>query len=179
MNPLIAGALVGALLLPVPPVAPRTTQRVPAGPSSLQPDRSTASWPLEPRPEVVAGFVPPAGEWAAGHRGVDLLSAAGAEVEAALAGTVGFAGTVAGRGVVVLDHGTYETTYEPVEATVRRGEQVGTGEVIGTLQSALSHCAPRVCLHWGLVENGVYRDPLTLLERAQVRLLPLEDQARG
>jgi murein DD-endopeptidase MepM/ murein hydrolase activator NlpD len=54
-----------------------------------------------------------------GHRGVDLAAVAGAPVLAAGAGTVVFAGTVAGRGVVSVDHsGGLRTTYEPVLPTV-------------------------------------------------------------
>ncbi|MFL6024720.1 MAG: peptidoglycan DD-metalloendopeptidase family protein, partial [Marmoricola sp.] len=117
--------------------------------------------------------------WSAGHRGVDLLGTRGEPVHAALGGRVSFAGTVAGRGVVVVDHGTYRTTYEPVRAAVRIGASVSAGTVIGRLQTGRSHCAPRSCLHWGLVEGGAYHDPLELLGRRRVRLLPYLDQARG
>ena len=186
MNLLIPGALVGALLFPIPPFV---TLAHPARPATAAdrvsvahgwPEpRPTAVWPLDPRPEVVAGFELPATNWSAGHRGVDLLGAPGVRVRAALGGRVSFAGTIAGRGVVVLDHGGYRTTYEPVRAVVRRGEQVKTGELIGTLQRGRTHCAPRFCLHWGLIENGAYRDPLTLMRTTAVRLLPLGPQARG
>jgi len=186
MNPMILGALAGALLLPVPrlvphlhPTEPTTgAHRVSVAHGWPEP-RPVAAWPLAPRPAVVAGFVQPATGWSAGHRGVDLLGTPGARVRAALGGRVSFAGAIAGRGVVVVDHGGYRTTYEPVRAVVRRGEQVETGETIGTLQTRLSHCAPRICLHWGLLENGAYRDPLSLIRRTAVRLLPLDPQARG
>ena len=62
-------------------------------------------WPLVPRPEVVAGFDPPETRWGAGHRGVDLLGHVGQPVHASLGGTVTFATPLAGRGVVVVDHG--------------------------------------------------------------------------
>ncbi|MFL6106212.1 MAG: murein hydrolase activator EnvC family protein [Marmoricola sp.] len=184
MNPLIAGALVGALLLPVPPpVGPLAFLGSPTAPAPassrvsvargwLEPTRPPATWPLRPRPEVVAGFDPPASVWSAGHRGVDLLGAPGAAVRSALAGRVSFAGTIAGRGVVVVDHGTYRTTYEPVQAVVRRGAQVTAGELVGRLQAGRSHCLPRTCLHWGLIVDGVYRDPLSLIRTTAVRLLP-------
>src|SRR3954449_10514353 len=73
-----------------------------------------AVWPLDPRPSLVTGFDPPTTPWGAGHRGVDLLGQPGQTVRAALAGTVTFAGTLAGRGVVVVSHGATRTTYEPV-----------------------------------------------------------------
>ncbi|RNL65122.1 M23 family peptidase [Nocardioides marmoriginsengisoli] len=137
------------------------------------------TWPLVPQPEVVAPFAPPLHAWSAGHRGVDLLGSPGQPVRAALGGRVTFAGTIAGRGVVVVGHGARRTTYEPVRATAARGAEVGTGEQLGTLEPGGSHCFPRTCLHWGLIEQDpdggeVYRDPLTLLGLGPVRLLPLE-----
>jgi murein DD-endopeptidase MepM/ murein hydrolase activator NlpD len=132
-----------------------------------------AVWPLDPQPEVVHGFDPPSTPWGSGHRGVDLLGHPGQEVRAALAGTVTFAGTLAGRGVVVVSHGASRTTYEPVSPSVAVGDAVPTGGVIGTLQVAVSHCFPRTCLHWGLIEGETYLDPLSLLGLGPVRLLPL------
>ena len=132
-----------------------------------------AVWPLDPRPQVVTGFDPPTSPWGSGHRGVDLLGVAGQTVRSARAGTVTFAGTLAGRGVVVVDHGTTRTTYEPVEPVVHIGSVVSAGTALGRLQSGLSHCFPRACLHWGLVRGDEYLDPLSLLGTAPVRLLPL------
>jgi murein DD-endopeptidase MepM/ murein hydrolase activator NlpD len=129
-------------------------------------------WPLRPEPEVVADFAPPAVAWAAGHRGVDLLARSGQQVRAAQAGTVTFAGRIAGRGVVVVSHGDTRTTYEPVAASVSRGEPVRQGEVLGELELLGSHCLPRACLHWGLLRGETYLDPLTLVGRGPVRLLP-------
>ncbi|MGO4258319.1 murein hydrolase activator EnvC family protein [Marmoricola sp. RAF53] len=152
--------LLGALalgLLPAPPAPVRAERAVP---------------PLAP-PRVVARFAPPDTAWTAGHRGVDLLGSPGQQVRAALAGTVTFAGVLAGRGVVVVAHGPRRTTYEPVGAWVRAGDVVGTGQAIGVLAPGPSHCAPRTCLHWGLREGEVYLDPLSLLGGGPVRLLPL------
>ena len=137
-----------------------------------------AVWPLTPRPEVVTPFDPPSSPWGAGHRGVDLLGRPGQAVLSALPGTVTFAGTLAGRGVVVVDHGALRTTYEPVEASVPVGSAVPAGGVIGTLQSGGSHCFPRACLHWGLLAGERYLDPLSLLGPSPVRLLPLAAAAR-
>lgn len=160
-------ALVTALVtLAAAPASARVPHPdpVPGGP---------AGWPLDPPPTIVAGFDPPTSPWAAGHRGVDLLGLPGQSVRAALAGTVSFAGSIAGRGVVVVDHGSTRTTYEPVEPAVTVGATVAASEVIGTLQSGLSHCFPRTCLHWGLLLGELYLDPLTLVGAAPVRLLPL------
>ena len=133
-----------------------------------------AHWPLDPRPEIVARFDPPSSTYGAGHRGVDLLGQPGEPVVAPLAGTITFAGNLAGRGVVVIDHGTRRTTYEPVLAAVHVGDVVAAGQPIGALETALSHCFPRSCLHWGLIVDGEYSDPLELLGGGRhIRLLPL------
>ena len=130
-------------------------------------------WPLRPRPEVVRGFDPPEVTWGSGHRGVDLAGWPGQEVLAALAGTVTFAGMLAGRGVVVVAHGDTRTTYEPVLATVDVGTRVAQGARIGRLTYARSHCLPRACLHWGWLRDETYLDPLGLVGARPVRLLPL------
>ncbi len=116
-----------------------------AGPALADTDPAPARdgvWPLAPRPEVVAGFDPPQTKWGAGHRGVDLLGHVGQPVHASLGGTITFATTLAGRGVVVVDHGGVRTTYEPVSASVAVGDVVGRGAVIGTLQRALEPLLP-------------------------------------
>jgi len=132
------------------------------------------AWPLVPRPAVVSKFDPPASKWGAGHRGVDLAGHPGQGVRTSLAGTVTFAATLAGRGVVVVDHGGVRTTYEPVSASVRVGQQVGRGARIGTLQLFSSHCFPQACLHWGLRQGETYLDPLSLVGAGPIRLLPLD-----
>ena len=135
--------------------------------------RPAGVWPLLPRPDVVAHFEPPAVRWGAGHRGVDLGGHVGQPVRAALGGTVTFVGRIAGRGVVVVDHGRTRTTYQPVLATASSGDRVTAGDVIGRLSGAGSHCAPRACLHWGLRRGETYLDPLTLVDAPRpVRLLP-------
>ena len=135
-------------------------------------------WPLTPQPEVVQGFDPPDDPWGAGHRGVDLLGRVGQPVRSALPGRVSWAGVLAGRGVVVVDHGATRTTYEPVAATAQVGDQVAAGDRIGLLELAGSHCFPRACLHWGWILGGgiqgeTYLDPLRLVGAGPVRLLPL------
>lgn len=142
--------------------------------SSPSPAPTEGAWPLTPTHQVVRSFDPPASPWGAGHRGVDLLGTAGEPVHAALAGTVTFAGELAGRGVVVVDHGGRRTTYEPVAASVAVGARVAAGAVLGHLQAAMSHCFPRTCLHWGLLSGDTYLDPLTLVGGGPVRLLPLD-----
>jgi murein DD-endopeptidase MepM/ murein hydrolase activator NlpD len=130
-------------------------------------------WPLQPEPEVVRAFDPPDSPYGAGHRGVDLLGKVGQRVVAALPGAVTFAGSLAGRGVVVVDHGATRTTYEPVAGSVAVGTSVAAGAQVGALELAGSHCFPRACLHWGWIEGETYLDPLRLVGAGPVRLLPL------
>jgi murein DD-endopeptidase MepM/ murein hydrolase activator NlpD len=129
-------------------------------------------WPLDPPPDVVNGFDPPAQRWDAGHRGVDLAGYAGQRVESAGDGVVSFAGMLGGRGVVTVSHGALRTTYLPVDATVSVGQRVIPGELIGTLAVIGGHCLPRVCLHWGLLRGATYLNPLTLVGAGPIRLLP-------
>ena len=161
LRPIFAG-LAGLLLVVVHPGMTHAAETDPVG-----------VWPLVPEPDVVTGFDPPDSPWGAGHRGVDLLGSIGQPVRAALPGRVSFAGVLAGRGVVVVDHGATRTTYEPVEASVSLGASVAAGDRIGRLALAGSHCLPRACLHWGWIEGETYLDPLRLVDAGPVRLLPL------
>ncbi|MDL4818855.1 murein hydrolase activator EnvC family protein [Actinomadura opuntiae] len=135
------------------------------------PGVSAWRWPLgPPAPQVLRAFSPPAVPWGPGHRGVDLAARPGEPVYAAGAGRVSYAGRLAGRGVVAVDHGPLRTTYLPVRPSVHAGRRVAVGARIGVLEDGRSHC-PTSCLHWGLRKGRVYLDPLSLVRR-EVRLLP-------
>lgn len=143
----------------------------------LQPSPAGAAkqwgWPMNPA-QLSSGFDRPAQNWLPGHRGVDLVGQSGDKVLAAGNGVITFAGLVAGKGVVVIKHGTLRTTYEPVTAAVTLGSRVRVGDVIGTLSPGESHCATQTsvsCLHWGLVRGETYLNPLSLVQK-RVRLLP-------
>ncbi|MFI5931291.1 M23 family metallopeptidase [Actinoplanes sp. NPDC051494] len=133
--------------------------------------------PVEP-PAVTRRFDPPAHRWLPGHRGVDLAAPASVPIRAAGAGTVVFAGTIAGRGVVSVAHaGGLRTTYEPLTlGSVRVGETVAAGQRIGTLTPGHAGCPGPACLHWGLRRGRDYLDPLALLGAGRVRLLPVVAQ---
>ncbi len=131
------------------------------------------AWPLADQPAVVRGFDPPEVRYAAGHRGADLAGAEGAPVLAAGDGQVGYAGLLAGRGVVVVVHGDLRTTYEPVTAEVTVGAEVTAGQRIGVLGGGHAGCPVTACLHWGLKRGETYLDPVRLVDRGPVRLLPL------
>jgi hypothetical protein len=122
---------------------------------------------------VVRGFDPPDTPYGSGHRGVDLAAPAGTAVLAAGPGVVVYADLLAGRGVVSIQHaGGLRTTYEPVAPTVAAGEPVEAGAVIGHLVAGHPGCARSACLHWGLRRGESYLDPLLLINRGPVRLLP-------
>lgn len=139
--------------------------------------------PLAGPVSVATPFDPPAQRWLRGHRGVDLAGTALAPVRAPADGTVLFAGAVGGRPVLSIDHGRgLRTTYEPVRATVRAGDRVAAGVVVGRLLSGHPGCPVVACLHWGArVASGVpsgddddYVDPSTLLADSErpIRLKP-------
>ncbi|MEU9312640.1 M23 family metallopeptidase [Streptomyces sp. NPDC048256] len=139
-------------------------------------------WPVGTRPAVLRGWEPPAGPYARGHRGVDLTAPPDAPVRAVAAGRVSFAGRVAGRGVVSVELSAtgrppLRTTYEPVRASVHKGDEVAPGQVVGTVEPTGSHCV-RTCVHWGLLSGRTYLDPLSLLppwlrRSGPSRLLPV------
>lgn len=134
-------------------------------------------WPLDPVPHVVRAFRAPQSPYGPGHRGVDFAGDVGQQVVAIGDGTVAFAGSVAGRGVVVVDHGGLRSTYEPITPLVPKGARVKAGQPIGSLQLLHSHCAPDACLHLGVKRGGTYLDPLSLLGGRPVRLKPLDGLA--
>lgn len=148
-----------------------------AGPALA--DEGPWGWPLTGPHQVGRPFAPPASTYGAGHRGADLPSAEGAPVRAAAAGRITYAGLLAGRGVVVVTHGALRTTYEPVVASVQVGQSVALGEVLGRLSAGHAGCAVAACLHWGLRRGEQYLDPVRLVERGPVRLLPLHGAVVG
>lgn len=168
---LLAGsALPSRAAGPAPPVVP--------------PGRS----PLTGAPAPSRDFQPPARRWQSGHRGVDLPGRPGEPVLAAAEGRVSHAGMLAGRGVVVIEHGPVRTTYEPVVAQVKAGERVTAGQPIGTLAAGHPECSVEACLHWGLKAGEDYLDPLLMLVPAdtggesggsRVRLLGADAPARA
>lgn len=189
------GAAATALLLmtPIPPADAAGALRVDPG---VPATRTGVRWHAAPRPyhqpaarplgaatrwrapvgeslRVVRGFSQPRRPWGPGHRGVDLTASSTSTVRSAGDGVVVYAAPLAGRGVVSVSHGSLRTTYEPVDATVRRGDHVLAGDVLGTLGASGSHCAPASCLHWGLLRGRTYLDPLTLLDDGPSRLLPV------
>ncbi|MQY39337.1 hypothetical protein SRB17_73590 [Streptomyces sp. RB17] len=171
---------LGLLLMVLTPSAwAEPPPPAPAPPPAAPVPAIARSWPVGVHPLVLRGWEPPATVYGPGHRGVDLSAPAGSTVRAVAPGRVSFAGRVAGRGVVSVDlSGTdLRTTYEPVSASVRKGDEVRAGEVVGRVEATGSHC-PATCVHWGLRRGETYLDPLSLLppwllHRGPPRLLPV------
>jgi murein DD-endopeptidase MepM/ murein hydrolase activator NlpD len=171
MRSLLLTAALAALIVALPqPASPRLE---PAPATQLVGVPPAWDWPLDGVVAVIRGFSAPAKPWLPGHRGVDLAGRPGLDVRAAAAGTVAFSGSVAGRGVVSVDHGGgLRTTYEPVSALVQAGQRVARGEVLGTLQPGHAGCPLDACLHWGLRRGEVYLDPTVLAAPRPLRLKP-------
>jgi murein DD-endopeptidase MepM/ murein hydrolase activator NlpD len=137
---------------------------------------------VDPPSGVERLFDPPEEEWGAGHRGVDLTAPAGSPVLSPGPGVVTFAGQVARRGVVVVTHPDgLRSSLEPVAASVPVGTAVTAGARIGVVEgghtgegdgTTPSHCAPSSCVHWGVRRGERYIDPLSLLDRPPIVLLP-------
>ena len=163
------------LLAPATFTLPWADAAVGSAPSPWVADPAGGSWgwPLDPVPGVVHPFQRPDSPWGPGHRGIDLSATVGQVVTAVADGKVTFAGSVAGRGVVVVSHGRLRSTYEPVLPMVRRGDVVSRGTPIATLTSVGSHCLPHACLHLGARRGDWYVDPLPLLGGSEIGLKPL------
>ncbi|MGY1630611.1 murein hydrolase activator EnvC family protein [Geodermatophilus sp. SYSU D01186] len=161
-------ALAVVLLAVVWLLAPAPAVAEPARPAAA------ALWVRPVDGAVTRPFDPPPDRYGPGHRGVDLAGSPGATVLAAGDGVVAFAGTVAGRPVVSVDHpGGLRTTYEPVTPGVGAGQAVARGSPVGTLAEGHAGCPVAACLHWGLRRGETYLDPMALLRPPEVRLLPM------
>ncbi|MEC3980303.1 M23 family metallopeptidase [Amycolatopsis sp. H20-H5] len=146
--------------------------------SAALPQDARLSWPLSPVPAVTRYFDAPETPYGPGHRGVDLAAAPGQQVLAADQGIVVFAGLLAGRPVLSIDHeGGLRTTYEPVVPAVHAGDQVYRGQVVGTVSPGHPGCTVAACLHWGVRRGDEYLDPLALvMVTTAVRLKPWDGQ---
>lgn len=118
------------------------------------------TWPVADA-RIVAAFVAPAHRYGPGHRGIDLAAASGDAISSPSDGVIAFAGSVAGRGVVTIDHGDgFVTTLEPVHATLGIGTVVRAGDTVA-FADAGGHAAVGT-IHFGVREDGEYINPLLL-----------------
>jgi murein DD-endopeptidase MepM/ murein hydrolase activator NlpD len=122
---------------------------------------------------VTDPFRSPDCTYCAGNRGLEIATSAGSAVVAAAAGTVSFAGLVAGTRYVVVDHGGgYRTTYGKLRsAAVGVGDRVSAGQTVGSASSVT---------FFGLRLGDTYLDPAPHLAVAEPRpqLVPLDGTNR-
>jgi murein DD-endopeptidase MepM/ murein hydrolase activator NlpD len=128
-------------------------------------------------PVLVNQYLQPSSDYSAGHRGVDYLAKLGQTVLAPTDGTVKFVGRVVNRGVLTLQHtGSLITSFEPICSTLKPGDLVLRGTVIGHVCQGpeyKNHCGVRVCLHFALRTSAGYLSPLvTIGGLSPSRLLP-------
>ena len=173
---LISAPLAALALVLAPASAALPTESAPVPRAAGAPLPRGADWcvPLTGPSRVLRPFAPGPYVWLPGHRGVDLDAVRGTVVHAAGAGVVSFAGDLAGRGVVVIDHPSgLRTTYEPVDPLVNVGDAVTCGTAIAVVVAGDDHCGgPVPCLHWGLRRGTAYLDPMLLLDPGRPVLLP-------
>jgi murein DD-endopeptidase MepM/ murein hydrolase activator NlpD len=167
----VAALALAIALAPVPPApakAPPAAAPVQAAPA---PDPRVPPLRLPVRGRLVRGFEAPAGPYGPGHRGVDLAAPVGTPVAAPAAGTVGFAGRVAGASWVsmLVAPGVVVTVGPLLAPAVAAGERVAALSPVGRL--AAGHGGG---VHLSLRVDGVYLDPLPwLVDRPRARLAPL------
>lgn len=157
-----------ALLFGAPAPSPGSTS--PGAPAA------SAAYPLAPF-EVSRPYDPPAQDWLAGHRGIDLRARAGQSLYSPADARVHFSGWVVNRGVLTLQLGNGDLlSFEPVDAVVQGGDAVRAGQVLGRVSDPArqphsgdstetadwQHCESGFCLHIGLRRNNRYLNPLLL-----------------
>lgn len=129
---------------------------VAAASADLPPSRTYQPPTLAP---VLDPFRPPPEPWLPGNRGIEYATPAGAAIGAIGPGIVAFAGPVAGRLVVAIDHpdGLRSSYVGLARIDVRRGQVVATGEQVGVVVGPF---------HLGVRRGTTYFDPASLWGRA-------------
>lgn len=172
-----AAVLLAVLLAGGCPAGAAGSAPQPAPPPAAQPaaaaERGAWAWPVGPPHRTVRAFEAPASPYATGHRGVDLAAGAGTPVRSPADGVVSFAGVVVDRPVLSIQHDDgLVSSIEPVSASVRAGERVRAGQLVGVVATG-AHCSAR-CLHLGVRRHGQYISPLLVLDGlARAVLLPV------
>ena len=116
-------------------------------------------WPVD-EVQILRRFEAPPHAYGPGHRGIDL--GAVETVRAPADGQVAFAGMVAGRPVLTIDHGDgLVTTLEPVVTELVAGHRVARGSPVGIVATG-GHTRDGT-VHFGVRWDGAYINPLRLL----------------
>ena len=165
-------AAVLAVLLAGSALAPADRAQGAGVQDAPRPRAGAWAWPVD-SPRIVQAYEAPAHRYGPGHRGIDLRPVTGdVRLLAPADGTVAFAGAVAGRGVLTIDHGNgLVTTLEPIETSLVPGTAVTKGEEVGTVTIG-GHTEPGA-VHFGVRRDGEYINPLLLVaEVPRAVLLP-------
>jgi len=134
---------------------------------TLETSISKMIWPLPGDGRVFSKFGPrkaPTAGASTYHKGVDIGGEYGAQIVAALAGTVSrVAYSWDGGNHVIIDHGNgLQTKYLHCSKTlVQTGDFVMQGEVVGLVGSTGVSTGPH--LHFGVLINGTHVDPLNYI----------------
>ncbi|MCJ1712663.1 M23 family metallopeptidase [Curtobacterium sp. VKM Ac-2922] len=160
----ISVATAVAVLVAAHTTAPSAATSAPLGAGAR--DVAPWVWPTDSR-VVERPWEAPDSDYGAGHRGIDVGAALGTPAVAVDDGVVTFAGSVAGRGVVTIDHGSgLVSTLDSVEPSVTKGDTVSQGDAVGAV--AVGHCpAVAPCLHLGARLDDRYVDPTPYLPAAE------------
>lgn len=119
-------------------------------------------WPV--KGYLTSGFGPRKAPMAGAsrmHKGLDISNRIGTPVRAPARGTVTFTGMDGAYGIcIVLDHGNgIVTRYAHLQkSSVREGEQVTRGDVIGALGNTGRSTGPH--LHYEVIVNGIHVNPI-------------------
>lgn len=148
---------------PIPARSPASLQ----APAPAPGEACRRPWLAPVDAPITDPFRPPDHRYGPGNRGIEYGTELGQDVLAVADGVVEFAGPVAGRPVVVIDHGGgLRSSYvHLVERSVGRGLTVERGQRIA---------AADLAFHLGARLNRRYLDPAELIERrcVVVRLVP-------
>ena len=123
-------------------------------------------WTMPVSGVVVDGFRAPVCRWCAGNRGLEFSTDVGSPVRAAVAGSVSFSGSVAGRDhlVVAFDRPGFSerwrVTYAGARSDLTAGDQVKAGGVIAVTTGPF---------HLGLRIGDRYVDPTRMLVAGHLR----------
>lgn len=127
---------------------------------------SRGCWTLPVSGVVVDGFRAPACRWCAGNRGLEFSTPVGSPVRAAVAGSVSFSGSVAGRDHVVVAFAQsgfserWRVTYAGARSDLVIGDRVEAGEVVAVTTGRF---------HLGLRVGERYVDPTRMLLTGHLR----------
>jgi murein DD-endopeptidase MepM/ murein hydrolase activator NlpD len=135
------------------------------------PARADAGWVWPVRGAVITPYRNGDDPYAAGqHRGIDIAATVGAQVVAATAGEVRFAGTAGSSGLTVsirTADGRFDTSYLHLASiAVSEGDRLAAGDRIGAVGTTGKRSADEPHLHFGVRDAGTdhgYHDPLAYL----------------